>query len=135
MTNWIKDTTFLRGYDVDLLPLDRKHFSELEKLSKDKRIWEYYIFDGTDSEKFLETLDFGIAEREKGNQFPFVIYHKSQKKIIGSTRFLDIQPIHKKLEIGWTWLQPEYWSTEINLECKLFFLNFALKICRLCGFS
>jgi RimJ/RimL family protein N-acetyltransferase len=125
--NWINHKTFLNGQVIDLIPLEKEHFAELEKLSKDKRIWEFYVMDGTDSEKFLATLNLAITEREKGTQFPFVIYHKQQKKIIGGTRFLDIQPAHKKLEIGWTWLHPDYWATEINFECKLLLLTFCFE--------
>jgi RimJ/RimL family protein N-acetyltransferase len=73
-------------------------------------------------------------ERTNGTQFPFVIYHKSEKRIIGSTRLLELQQNHLKLEIGWTWLHPKYWGTSVNLECKLLLLTFCfenLKITRL----
>lgn len=123
MTRWINDNTSLHGQVIDLLPLEKEHFSELEVLSKDKRIWEFYVMDCSNSDTFLGTLDNALDEREKGTQFPFVIYHKGVNKIIGSTRFMEIQPIHKKLEIGWTWLHPDYWATEVNLECKLLLLK------------
>lgn len=127
MSTWINQSTILKGKVIDLIPLKEEHFTELEKLSKDKRIWEYYIFDGTDPVKFSEALNSAIREKEKGVQFPFVTYHKAENRIIGSTRFLDIQPNHKKLEIGWTWLLPEYWGTVINLECKLLLLTFCFE--------
>lgn len=127
MSNWIKQSTILKGKVVDLIPLKEEHYNELEKLSKDKTIWKYYIFDGTDTEKFFEALNNALEEKKKGAQYPFVIYHKAEKKIIGSTRFLDIQPNHKKLEIGWTWLHPDYWGTEVNLECKLLLLTFCFE--------
>jgi len=127
MTNWIDHWTVLSGQVVDLIPLQKEHFPELVKLSKDKRIWEFYIFNWYDSEKFLDVLKSAIVEKEKGTQFPFIIYHKPEKKIIGSTRFLEIQPLHKKLEIGWTWLHPDYWGTEVNLECKLLLLTFCFE--------
>ena len=68
-----------------------------------------------------------MNEKEKETQFPFVIYHKVHKKIIGATRFLDIQAQHKKLEIGWTWLHPNYWGTTVNLECKLLLLTYCFE--------
>ncbi len=46
---------------------------------------------------------------------------------MGSTRFLDIQPQHKKLEIGFTWLHPNYWGTKLNLECKLLLLTYCFE--------
>ena len=66
-------------------------------------------------------------ERGNGTQFPFIIFHKLENRIIGSTRFLDIQEKHLKLEIGWTWLDPNYWGTAINLECKLLLLTFCFE--------
>ena len=58
---------------------------------------------------------------------PFVIIHKQDGKIIGSTRLMHIDPPHRKLEIGWTWLHPDYWATAVNLECKLLLLSFCFE--------
>jgi RimJ/RimL family protein N-acetyltransferase len=63
------------------------------------------------------------SQREKGNHYPFVIYHKETGRIIGSTRWFDIHPEDKKLEIGWTWIIQEYWGTAVNFECKLLLLT------------
>jgi RimJ/RimL family protein N-acetyltransferase len=124
---WIEPSTALNGRVVDLIPLERKHFGELEQLAKEKSIWEFYIMDCSNSEKFLATLDAAIEERENGNHLPFVIYHKAQRRIIGSTRLMEITPVHKKLEIGWTWLHPDHWGNEVNLECKLLLLTFCFE--------
>ena len=40
---------------------------------------------------------------------------------------MDIQPKHKKLEIGTTWLHPDYWGTAVNLECKLLLLTYCFE--------
>lgn len=123
MPNWIDYPMTLTGQTVDLCSLKQEHFTELEALAKDKRIWEFYPYDGSDANTFLNIFNTGIRERENGTQFPFVIFHKQNNKIIGSTRFLDIQPKHKKLEIGFTWLHPNYWGSEVNIECKLLLLT------------
>jgi RimJ/RimL family protein N-acetyltransferase len=107
--------------NVDLIPLDKTHFEELARLARDRRIWEFYAMDGTDPAKLVNAS--ALAEREQGNQYPFVIFGKQANKIIGSTRYLDVQPAHRKLEIGWTWLHPDYWATAVNLECKLLLLT------------
>jgi RimJ/RimL family protein N-acetyltransferase len=123
MTNWITYPTILEGETVKLISLDESHLSELEALAKDKRIWEFYPYDGSDTSRFLTIYKTAILERKKSIQFPFVIFHKTDNKIIGSTRYLDIQQQHKKLEIGATWLHPNYWATAVNLECKLLLLT------------
>ncbi len=127
MSNWINYPTTLTGETVDLVSLEEKHFPELIALAKDKRIWEFYTTDGTDTDNYSNILSAALIEREKGNQFPFAIFHKQDKKLVGSTRFLEIVPQHKKLEIGWTWLHPDYWATEVNLECKLLLLTFCFE--------
>jgi RimJ/RimL family protein N-acetyltransferase len=120
--------TTLNGKFVDLISLSKEHFSSLRLLAREKRIWEHYIYDGSDPTKFDEILESALVEREKGSQFPFVILHKGDNRIIGSTRFLDIQFKHRKLEIGTTWIHPEYWGTEVNLECKLLLLTFCFEV-------
>ena len=130
MINWINYPIKLTGQTVDLLSLHKKHFKNLETLAKDKRIWKFYPYDGSDPDTFLNIFSSAIIEKRKGNQFPFVIFHKLENKIIGSTRFLDIQAKHKKLEIGSTWLHPDYWATEVNLECKLLLLTYCFEILR-----
>lgn len=121
----IPHPTILVGNIVELRPLQPEHFAELEALAKDKRIWEFYAVDGSNSKTILPALQAGLDDREKGVQYPFVVYHKAQQKLIGSTRFIDIQPLHNKLEIGWTWLHPDYWATAVNMECKLLLLSYA----------
>jgi RimJ/RimL family protein N-acetyltransferase len=128
MSPWIPPTTSLSGNVVNLIPLGVEHFEELEQLAKEKRIWEFYVFDGSVSGKFQGALTYAVAQREKGDQHPFVIYHRQHKKIIGSTRLMDIQPNHKKLEIGWTWLHPDYWGTAVNFECKLLLFTYCFEV-------
>lgn len=123
MTTWIHYPTTLTGQTVNLVSLDKAHFTALEVLAQDKRIWEFYPYDASNPNTFLNVFTTAIDERKKGNQFPFVIFHKKENKIVGSTRYLDIQPAHKKLEIGATWLHPDYWTTAVNLECKLLLLT------------
>jgi RimJ/RimL family protein N-acetyltransferase len=123
MSTWISPQTKLIGQTVDLIPLEKYHFQELSNIAKNKRIWEFYAYDGSDPFKFEEIFTSALAEKENGSQFPFAIYHKGTNKIVGSTRFLDTQAKHRKLEIGSTWLSTEYWGTTVNPECKLLLLT------------
>jgi RimJ/RimL family protein N-acetyltransferase len=123
MTNWVKYPVIIEGVNLWVIPLEKSHLSELSKLASDTRIWEFYPFDGSNENRFLEIYNNFIEEREKGMKYPFVIINKRNNKIIGSTSFLDIQMNHRKLEIGATWLHPNHWGTSSNLECKLIILN------------
>ena len=125
--NLIRHPLTLKGSNIDLISLEREYILQLEAAAKDERIWEHYVVNCSGHEIFNETYNEALAERDKGTQFPFVIFHKNDNKIIGSTRFLDIQPANRKLEIGWTWLHHDYWSTFVNTECKLLLLTYCFE--------
>ena len=126
-TPWIQHPTVLTGHIVDLLPLEEEHFEELFAAASDKRIWEYYPGDWSVRSKFLQIYNGALALREKGREYTFVIVHKPSQKIIGSTRFLDIARYDNRLEIGGTWLMPEYWATAVNIDCKLALLTYCFE--------
>jgi RimJ/RimL family protein N-acetyltransferase len=128
VNNWIKHPTILQGSLVNLIPLEESHLNELSLLAKDERIWKHLPKDGSDTAIFLTEYRDTLNEREKGNHYPFVILNKQTNKLIGSTRLFDIHPQHRNLEIGWTWLHPDYWGTAINFECKLLLLTYCFDI-------
>ncbi len=124
---WIPHPTILNGQIVDLLPLELHHFDELLSAASDKRIWEFYVGDWSNPERFRSIYNACLDARDKGSDYPFVIFHKPTKKIIGSTRLLDIGKYDHRLEIGGTWLMPEYWATAVNFDCKLALLTFCFE--------
>lgn len=125
--NWIDENTILKSETVILLPLTEAYFGALDKLAEDKRIWEFILADMSTSEKRMEVFAKALIEREQQTQYPFVIMHKQRNEVVGCTRLMEIFPKHKKLEIGWTWMHPDYWATSINFECKLLLLTFCFE--------
>lgn len=117
----------LSGKLIELIPLAPAHFNDLLTLSEDQRIWQHYAIAGSNTLKMTQSLENALLEREKGTQYPFTIVHKAENKIIGSTRLLDIQQEHQKLEIGWTWLHPDYWAKNINTECKFLLMEYCFE--------
>ncbi|TXJ00864.1 MAG: N-acetyltransferase [Chryseobacterium cucumeris] len=125
---WIVYPTILEGETVELITLEKEHFEELYAAASDKELWELIPTDCSEETQFYKTYEFALSERETGNQYPFVIRHKETGKLIGSTRFFEIYPADRKLEIGWTWITKEFWGTAINLECKLLLLTFCFDV-------
>jgi len=125
---WIEHPTALTGQLVDLLPLEEAHFDELYLAASDKRIWEFYTHDWSVQRTFLKVYQATLSQREEGKVYPFVIYHRQSQRIIGSTQFLDIARYDRRLEIGGTWMMPEYWATAVNFDCKLALLTFCFEV-------
>lgn len=124
---WVQHPTILKGETVDLIPLEKEYFPEIIQRANDKRIWEFYPYDGTNYERIQGLLNGYLINREEGHEYPFVIFHKGDNKIIGCTHLREMVQRHKKLEVGSTWLHPDYWKTRINPECKFMLLQFCFE--------
>jgi RimJ/RimL family protein N-acetyltransferase len=125
--NWINHPILLKGDEIELLPLEKEHLEDLFLAAANKEIWELTSVNYSVKEIFYPNFHNAMNDREKGIVYPFVIVHKHSNKIIGTTRFLEIFPNDKKLEIGVTWIMKEYWGTTINLECKLLLLDYCFE--------
>lgn len=66
-------------------------------------------------------------EAKAGVSLPFAIVHQSTGLVIGSTRYMDIAPAHRRLEIGSTWYAPAWQRTAANTETKLLLLTHAFE--------
>lgn len=53
--------------------------------------------------------------------------HQDPGAAIGSTRFGNIAPEHRRVEIGWTWLTPSQQRTKANTEAKYLMLSHAFE--------
>ncbi len=125
----------LQGSLLRLCSLERKHIPELQTLAADKRIWAHYIYDCSQPQILLREIDHAFRERDRGSQVPLVIQRNSDGALVGSTRLLDIQPSHRKAEIGWTWMHPDVWGSALNIEAKLLLLSYCfeeLQLLRVC---
>lgn len=124
----IEDASFtLQGDSVELVPMELSHLDGLWKAAMPEEIWDFTASKIRSKEQMEKMIKDALAEKEKGNQFPFVVLHKQDNKIVGSTRYLDISNANKSLEIGWTWYNPEVWRTRVNTECKYLLLKCAFE--------
>jgi len=64
----------------------------------------------------------------RGVSIPFATVEKSTNKVVGSTRFGNIDVKNRCVEIGWTWITPSRQRTFINTEAKLLMLGHAFEI-------
>jgi RimJ/RimL family protein N-acetyltransferase len=59
-----------------------------------------------------------LARAEKGTDLPFTVIHLASGRVAGATRYLNIMPNDRGLEVGGTWYGPEFQRTIVNTECK-----------------
>jgi RimJ/RimL family protein N-acetyltransferase len=75
-----------------------------------------------------EYVELALADQRRDRSLPFAIVDRARGVVIGSTRFMDIAPEHRRVEIGATWLSPAYHRSGANVEAKLLMLGYAFDI-------
>jgi len=118
--------TVLSGQFVKLEPLTNSHREDLRIIAEDEEIWRYTPYPAI-GKNFARYFDSALQGIESGKQLGFAIRQISTQKIIGSTRYYDINLEHSRLAIGYTWYIQSARGTAINPECKLLLLSHAFE--------
>ena len=58
---------------------------------------------------------------------PFVIIKKESMRVIGTTRFLNMDLSNRRVEIGHTWIAESFRRTIVNTEAKFWMLQYAFE--------
>jgi RimJ/RimL family protein N-acetyltransferase len=118
----------LDGRHVRLEPIAPGHAPALFAAASDADTWTYMPRGPFDDEADVRTwIRAAQRETEAGAAVVFAVVERGSGAAVGSTRYLDIRPEHRGLEIGWTWLAPRVRRTPVNTECKLLLLEHAFE--------
>ena len=121
--NIILENNFIR-----LVPLQKKHLTELVPIAlKHPDLLKYSPSLFGNEENFQFYVQDAIDSRQKKQRYPFVIFDKTLDTYIGSTSYGNISNPHKRLEIGWTWLDKSAQGKGINKQCKFLLLQYAFE--------
>ena len=125
--NFIEPVT-LTGRNWALLePLQREHAPELLEAAKDGELWKLWYTSVGDPDALFSYIDAALKMREEQGAMPFVIRRKSDGKVVGSTRYFNVDAKNRRLEIGHTWYSRSAQRTGINTEAKLILLKHAFE--------
>jgi RimJ/RimL family protein N-acetyltransferase len=122
----------LEGRHVRLEPLTVHHCGRLFEIGCVEQVWRYLTdrFETeSDMRAFIETA---LQSQSQGAALPFATIEKTSGLAVGSTRFANIVPEHKRVEIGWTWIAPAWQRSAVNTEAKYLMLRHAFEVWR-CG--
>jgi RimJ/RimL family protein N-acetyltransferase len=110
----------LRGRIVRLEPIEERHREGLREAAE--REPQIHRFTNMYTLGFDRWFDLALAnERER----PYVVHVGGRP--VGSSRYLNIEPAHRRLEIGWTWLERTQWGTGANVEAKYLLMRNAFE--------
>ena len=75
-------------------------------------------------EKYISTA---LQAKATENRYPFLIFDKQLQRYAGTTSFGNIADVHRRLEIGWTWIGKEFQRTGLNRANKFLMLQYAFE--------
>jgi N-acetyltransferase len=107
----LKPVQPLRGRLVQLEPIAEAHREGLREAAE--REPQIHRYTNMYTLGFDRWFDLAL---ESDREVPFVCVAGGRP--VGSSRYLNIEPMHKRLEIGWTWLERAQWGTGVNVETK-----------------
>lgn len=109
---------------VRLEPLEEAHRAGLKAAGKDPDIWAHMPYQARGA-GFDRWFDHSLGVADSGLEAVWAV--RSPAGLVGSTRFLAIEPAHRRLEIGSTWYAPQAWGTRVNPACKLALMRYAFE--------
>lgn len=117
----------LEGRLVRLEPMSIGHLDGLAEVALDPALWQWTLARPTDRAGLEAWMATAIGNAETGTEFPFVTVDRASGRPIGSSRYLNIVPEHRRLEIGWTWVGSDWQRGGANREAKLLMLEHAFE--------
>lgn len=123
---WVEPAT-LEGSVVRLEPLSLDHLPGLTMVGLDAEIWRWMSREVQSPADMRALVDEALDAAKAGTEVPFATVERIDGRPVGSTRFLNIEPRHRRLEIGWTWLAPAWQRGPFNTEVKLLMLRHAFE--------
>ena len=117
----------LTGQWVALEPLRREHEAELLEAARDGDLWDLWYTSVASPTEVLSYIDRAIEQRDTQHAMPFVVRRRDDGRIVGSTRYMNVDPVNRRVEIGSTWYSKSVQRTGINTECKHLLLKHAFE--------
>jgi len=115
----------LRGYGVRLEPLSPDHAPALEHAAADGELWRIRVTSVPGPGMAGDYIEAGLQGARDGHMLPFVVVDDRTGEVIGTTRYHDILPAVRRMEIGYTWYARRAQRTHVNTASKLLLLEHA----------
>jgi RimJ/RimL family protein N-acetyltransferase len=120
----------LEGSVVRLEPIRREHAEVFWQVAKDALddIFQWIPYRMKTREDFERLLEKAFDEQQRGESLVFATVERTSGRVIGSTRFMNIDRINRRVEIGSTWIAPPWQRTAVNTEAKHLMLRHAFEV-------
>lgn len=119
----------LSGSAVRLEPIRHEHaelFWDIAKGDLDD-IFRWFPYRMQTREDFQQWVAKALQEQERGESVVFTTLESASGRVVGSTRFMNIDRNNRRVEIGSTWIAPAWQRTAVNTDAKYLMLRHAFE--------
>ncbi|MGC2659123.1 MAG: GNAT family protein [Bryobacteraceae bacterium] len=120
----------LVGKRLRLEPLSQKHLEDLSIAGAQAEIWRWLPTEHYAAGSMVSFIDGALAQYAQRKAVPFATIDMESAIAVGSTRYHNIEPQQRRLEIGFTWISPTFQGSHVNTEAKFLQLWYAFEILR-----
>lgn len=118
----------LEGTHVRLESMREAHADGLVAAGAGQGLSRFFPISLESEEEIRGFVAYSIAGLAKGTVLPFATIERASGRIVGTTSYLAIEPAHKRLEIGGTWITPSHQRSPVNTEAKLLQLTHCFEV-------
>jgi RimJ/RimL family protein N-acetyltransferase len=120
----------LEGSVVRLEPLRADHAELFWEAAKDgvDDIFRWIPYSMQTPEDFRRVVEKAMTEQQRGESVVFATVERTSESVIGSTRFMNIDRVNRRAEIGSTWIAQAWQRTAVNTEAKFLMLQHAFEV-------
>ncbi|MGH3656081.1 MAG: bifunctional pyridoxamine 5'-phosphate oxidase family protein/GNAT family N-acetyltransferase [Micromonosporaceae bacterium] len=119
----------LTGDLVRLAPLETDHSDDLFDAGRDPEVWRWLGSPRpADRDEMRDLIVEALQARAIGHRIPWALIDPATGRAIGTTSYYEIDPIHRGVAIGHTWLGRDWWRTGVNTEAKVLLLDRAFGV-------
>lgn len=112
----------LGGLHTSLVPLRPEHSDALAEAVCDGELWKLWYTTVPSPEQMAGEINRRLSLQKAGSMLPFTVLD-ARGTPVGMTTYMNVDPVHKRVEIGSTWYAARVQRTALNTECKWLLLT------------
>ena len=117
----------LEGRIVRLEPLAESHCAALSEVGLDEDLWKWIPFRVQTTDEMAAYIRAALEAQAAGTALPFATVDRASGRVVGSTRYMNIDVPNRRVEIGSTWIAGPWQRTAVNTEAKYLMLRHAFE--------
>jgi RimJ/RimL family protein N-acetyltransferase len=123
------DAVTLSGAHAALRPLQAAHHDGLCAAARDGELWRLWYTSVPSPEGMAAEIQRRLDLQARGSMLPFTVFDASagDSRIVGMTTYMNIDAVHRRVEIGSTWYAASMQRTALNTQCKRLLLGHAFE--------